>query len=284
MRSDKNTGVRSGRRFTWLIYIVLILGCIVFLYPLFWMVASSLRSLQEVAQSGMNIIPQHWRWSNYAKALGTFPFFTYLRNSLVTTFVPVFGTVFSCSLVGFAFARLKVKGNGLMFVLLLSTMLLPGDVTMIPQYILFKNLGMMDSLYPIIIPAFFGSAFYIFLFRQFYARLPFSLEEAAIIDGCGYFKIWRSIFLPLSKPALMCVGVMSFMGDWNNFMQPLIYINSDEWKTLTLGLAGFQGTFATQTNLMMAVAVVIILPCLILFFAAQKSFIEGLTFSGSKES
>nr|WP_276616009.1 carbohydrate ABC transporter permease [Paenibacillus timonensis] len=232
----------------------------------------------------MSLWPQNWRWENYAKALTSFPFGRYLVNSLITTVLPIIGTVFSCSLVGYAFARLKVKGSGLMFVLVLSTMLLPGEVTMIPQFILFKNLGMLDSLYPLIVPAFFASPFYIFLFRQFYSRLPVGLEEAAIIDGCGYFKIWRTIFLPLSKPALMAVGVMVFMGSWNNFMGPLIYVNSDRWKTLTLGLAGFQGTYSTDTNLLMAAAVVITLPCIILFFTAQKAFMEGLTFSGSKES
>lgn len=267
-----------------LAYIVLIAGGIAFLYPFIWMISASLRNLQEIAVSGMNIWPENWRWENYAEALTAFPFGRYLLNSFITTILPIVGTVFSCSLIGYAFARLRVKGSGLLFVLVLSTMLLPGEVTMIPQFILFKNLGMLDSLYPLIIPAFFGSPFYIFLLRQFYSRLPVGLEEAAIIDGCGYFKIWRTIFLPLSKPALMAVGVMVFMGSWNNFMGPLIYINSDKWKTLTLGLAGFQGTYATSTNLLMAAAVVIILPCIILFFAAQKAFMEGLTFSGSKES
>jgi multiple sugar transport system permease protein len=198
--------------------------------------------------------------------------------------IPIIGVVFSCSLVGYAFARFKVRGSGILFMIVLSTMLLPGEVTMIPQFILFKNLGMLNTLYPLIVPAFFGSPFYIFLFRQFYARLPVGLEEAALIDGCSYFKIWRTIFLPLSRPALIGVGVMVFMGNWNNFMGPLIYVNSDKWKTLPLGLAGFQGTYATDTNLLMAAAVVITLPCIILFFTAQRAFMEGLTFTGSKES
>lgn len=268
----------------WLAYLLLLIGSVAFLYPFAWMVSASLRSLQEIAVSGMNIWPESWRWDNYLKALTAFPFGQYLLNTIITTILPIIGTVLSCSLVGYAFARLKVRGSGFLFVLVLSTMLLPGEVTMIPQFILFKKLGMLDTLYPLIVPAFFGSAFYIFLLRQFYSRLPVGLEEAAIIDGCGYFKIWRTIFLPLSKPALMAVGVMVFMGSWNNFMGPLIYINSDKWKTLTLGLAGFQGTYATDTNLLMAAAVVITLPCILLFFASQKAFMEGLTFSGSKES
>jgi multiple sugar transport system permease protein len=265
-------------------YILLAFGSVAFLYPFLWMVASSLRSLEEIAIAGMNIWPQNWRFENYEEAMTAFPVLIYLRNSLLTTFIPIIGTVFSCSLVGYAFARFKVVGSGILFLVVLATMLLPGDVTLIPQFILFKNLGMLDSLYPLIVSAFFASPFYIFLLRQFYSRLPVSLEEAAIIDGCGYFKIWYSIFLPLSKPALIAVGVMSFMGNWNNFMGPLIYINSDKWKTLTLGLAGFQGAYSTDTNLLMVVSLIIIIPCLILFFSAQKAFMEGLTFSGSKES
>lgn len=267
-----------------LAYLVLLLGSAAFLYPFVWMIAASLRSLEEIAVSGMNVWPQSWRWENYGKALTAFPFGRYLVNSLLTTIIPIIGTVLSCSLVGYAFARFKVRGSGLLFMLVLSTMLLPGEVTMIPQFILFKNLGMLDTLYPLIVPAFFASPFYIFLFRQFYSRLPVGLEEAAVIDGSGYFKIWWQIFLPLSRPALIGIGVMVFMGSWNNFMGPLIYVNSDKWKTLTLGLAGFQGTYATDTNLLMSAAVVITLPCILLFFAAQRAFMEGLTFSGSKES
>jgi len=275
---------RKHKSRKWLAYPLLFAGAALFLYPFLWMISASLRSLEEIARSGMGVWPEHWRWSNYAKALTVMPFGRYLVNTLLTTVFPILGTVLSCSLVGYAFARLKVRGSGFLFVLVLSTMLLPGEVTMIPRFILFKNLGMLDSLYPMIVPSFFGSAFYIFLLRQFYARLPVGLEEAAIIDGCSYFKIWLKIFLPLSKPALMAVGVMVFMSSWNSFMDPLIYINSDKWKTLTLGLAGFQGTYATDTNLLMAAAVVITLPCIVLFFAAQRAFMEGLTFSGSKES
>jgi len=276
--------LKAAKKVHWLAYPLLIVGAAIFLYPFIWMISASLRSLEEIARAGMGVWPEHWRWSNYSKALTVMPFGRYLVNTLLTTALPIIGTVLSCSLVGYAFARLKVRGSGFLFVLVLSTMLLPGEVTMIPKFILFKNLGMLDTLYPMIVPAFFGSAFYIFLLRQFYARLPVGLEEAAIIDGCSYFKIWLKIFLPLSKPALMAVGVMVFMGSWNNFMDPLIYINSDKWKTLTLGLAGFQGTYATDTNLLMAAAVVITLPCIALFFLAQRAFMEGLTFSGSKES
>jgi len=207
----------------------------------------------------------------------------YLRNSVIIAGVSIVATVFSNSLAGYAFARFKVRGSGVLFMIVLSTMLLPSEVQLIPRFILFKNLGMLDSLYPLFIMKFFGSAYYIFLFRQFYSRLPVGLEEAARLDGCSYFKIWWKIFLPLSRPIFTSVAVMEFMGTWNSFNDALIYINSDRWKTLPLGLAGFQGTYSTSTNLLMAASIVVILPCIILFFSAQKVFIEGITFSGSKE-
>lgn len=264
-------------------YAILILLSVIFIYPLFWMLASSFRSLEEIAVAGTNLIIKKLDFKYYVKALSSFPFFLYLRNSVIIAGVSIVATVFSNSLAGYAFARFKVRGSGVLFMIVLSTMLLPSEVQLIPRFILFKNLGMLDSLYPLFIMKFFGSAYYIFLFRQFYSRLPVGLEEAARLDGCSYFKIWWKIFLPLSRPIFTSVAVMEFMGTWNSFNDALIYINSDRWKTLPLGLAGFQGTYSTSTNLLMAASIVVILPCIILFFSAQKVFIEGITFSGSKE-
>ena len=264
-------------------YAILILLSVIFIYPLFWMLASSFRSLEEIAVAGTNLIIKKLDFKYYVKALSSFPFILYLRNSVIIAGVSIVATVFSNSLAGYAFARFKVRGSGVLFMIVLSTMLLPSEVQLIPRFILFKNLGMLDSLYPLFIMKFFGSAYYIFLFRQFYSRLPVGLEEAARLDGCSYFKIWWKIFLPLSRPIFTSVAVMEFMGTWNSFNDALIYINSDRWKTLPLGLAGFQGTYSTSTNLLMAASIVVILPCIILFFSAQKVFIEGITFSGSKE-
>lgn len=278
MSKKKNNRIEKGAAL-----IILVLCSAAFLYPLLWMIASSFRSLEEIAVKGMNIIPDHFDFKYYSKALTSFPFFTYLRNSLVVAVISIIATSLSNSLIGYAFARFNVPGRNLLFMLVLSTMLLPGDVLLIPRFILFKNLGMLDSLYPLFIYKFFGSAFYIFLYRQFYSRLPVSLEEAARLDGCGYFKIWWRIFIPLSMPIYASVAIMEFMGTWNSFTDPLIYINSDKWKTLPLGLAGFQGTYSTDTNLLMATSLIVILPCIILFFCAQRVFVEGITFSGAKE-
>lgn len=278
MSKKRNEKIRKG------ITLVILIGCsAVFLYPLCWMLASSFRSLEEIAVEGMNIIPKSLSLKYYIKAVSAFPFFTYLKNSVIVALISIAATVAVNSLVGYAFARFHVRGGNFLFMLVLATMLLPGEVLLIPRFILFKNLGMLDSLYPLFVGKFFGSAYYIFLFRQFYSRLPVSLEEAALLDGCSYFGIWRKIFVPLSLPICASVAVMEFMGTWNSFTDPLIYINSDKWKTLTLGLAGFQGTYSTETNLLMAASIIVILPCIILFFCAQKVFVEGVTFSGSKE-
>ncbi|MDL2300917.1 carbohydrate ABC transporter permease [Lachnospiraceae bacterium OttesenSCG-928-D06] len=264
-------------------YILLIFCSAVFLYPLLWMLSSSFRSLEEIAVEGMNIIPKRLDFQYYVKALTSFPFFLYLRNSLIVTVVSIVATVISNSIIGYAFARFQVRGKNIIFMLVLATMLLPSEVQLIPRFILFRNMGMLDTLYPLFISKLFGSAYYIFLYRQFYTRLPVGLEEAARLDGCSYFKIWLKIFVPLSKPIFTSVAIMEFMGTWNSFNDALIYINSDRYKTLPLGLAGFQGTYSTSTNLLMAASIVIILPCIILFFSAQKAFVEGVTFSGAKE-
>lgn len=278
MSKKKNEKIRKG-----IVVVVLILFSAVFLYPLCWMFASSFRSLEEIAVEGMNVIPKQLTLKYYIKALSAFPFLTYLKNSVIVAVLSIVATVLSNSLAGYAFARFKAKGSNILFMLVLGTMLLPGEVLLIPRFIMFKNLGMLDTLYPLFITKFFGSAYYIFLFRQFYSRLPVSLEEAALLDGCSYFKIWWRIFVPLSVPICVSVAIMEFMGTWNSFTDPLIYINSDKNKTLTLGLAGFQGTYSTDTNLLMAASIIVILPCIILFFCAQKAFVEGVTFSGSKE-
>lgn len=265
------------------LYVMLGALSVVFLYPLLWMASSSVRSLEEIAKSGLNLVPKDWRFDNYTTVFESFPFRLYLKNSLLTTLIPIVSTTLVSSLVAFAFARIRVPGRNILFILVLATMFLPGEVTIIPNFILFKNLGMINTLYPLILPSFFGSPFFIFLLRQFYAALPKSLEEAAIIEGASMFQIWWKIFLPLSKPALTAVGVLIFMGRWNDFFGPLIYINSDRWKTLPIGLAGFQNQYSVQTNLLMAATILMILPCIFLFFFAQRAFIQGITFTGSKE-
>ena len=266
------------------VYILLFAGVVVFLFPFLWMLATSPKTTQQIAQFPLALWIRHFHFSNYVAALTAFGFWIHLRNSALTTLIPVIGTLLSSSLAGFAFARIRIRGSGIIFLFVLATMLLPGEVTLIPQFVLFRELGMINSLYPLIIPSFFGSPFYIFLMRQFYSRLPRAIEEQARMDGCSYLRMWWSIFLPLSKPALAAVGVLVFIGNWNNFLGPLIYINTSNWQTLPMALAGFQSSHSTNTNLLMAATLVIILPCILLFFFAQKTFTQGLTFTGSQEN
>jgi multiple sugar transport system permease protein len=263
--------------------LVLICGALVLMIPLLWMISTSLKSLDELYEPGFNLWINNIQWDNYSKALSAFPFWIYLKNTLLTTLIPIIGTTLSSSLVAFGFARIQAPGSSILFMIMLATMMIPEHVTMIPTFILFRHLDWLDSLYPLIIPSFFGSAFFIFLFRQFYMRLPMNLDDAARIDGCNTFQIWQRIFLPLSKPAIATVAIFVFMGKWNDFFSPLIYINSDRWKTLALGLRTFQGQYTTEVNLLMAASLVVILPCIVLFFFAQRYFIEGITFTGSKD-
>ncbi len=172
---------------------VLVVGSVVFVYPFLWMIATALRTPEGVSSGGIALWPVQWQWSNFSSGLDSFPFWRYFRNSLLSTLVPVVAVVYSSSLVGFAFARIRARGSNVLFGVVLATLLLPQEVTIVPQFILFKNLDMMNTLWPIIVPTFFGSAFFIFLFRQFYLRLPESLTDAAILDGAGWFRIWWSV-------------------------------------------------------------------------------------------
>ncbi|MEU3985981.1 carbohydrate ABC transporter permease [Streptomyces sp. NPDC026672] len=263
-------------------FAALVVGSFVFAYPFLWMIATSLRTRRGVASGGVSLWPVQWAFGNYADGLGSFPFWRYLGNSLVTTLIPVAGTVLVSSLAGFAFARIPARGRGVVFAVVLGTMLLPGEVTLVPQFILFRELGMMNTLYPLILPYVFGSPFFIFLFRQFYLRLPGSLTDAAIVDGAGWLRTWWSIYLPLSKPILIASAVLQFMASWNNFLAPAIYVSNDDLKTLPLALAGFTSVNGTNTPLLLATSIVVVLPCIVIFFAAQRHIIGGISFTGSK--
>jgi ABC-type sugar transport system, permease component len=276
---SNSTKSRIGRAIIWL---VLLFGCVVFLIPFFWMISTSLKTLEEYYEPGINLLVKNPQPQNYVKALTTFPFDLYLFNTLLTTLIPVVFMCLSSAMVGYGFARCRAPGANFWFMIMLATMMVPGHVTMVPNFILFRTLGWINTLYPLIVPSMFGGAFNIFLMRQFYMRMPKNLEEAAKIDGCGAFKTWIRIFLPLSKPVITTVAIFTFIGGWNDFMGPLIYINSDKYKTLSLGLRSFISQYTTQTNLLMAASIVVILPCILLFFFMQRYFIQGITFTGEK--
>jgi len=269
-------GVKQG-----LLYLLLSGISVIMLMPLAWLISTSLKGRGLEFVFPPQWIPDPIVWSNYPEALTILPFDRFFLNTATITFFSTVGSLISASMVAFGFARIPFPGRRPLFVLLLSTMMLPYVVTLIPSFLLFKYLRWLDTFLPLIVPSFFGGgAFFIFLIRQFYTTIPIDLDEAAVIDGAGYLRIWWSILLPLSRPVLATVAIFSFIWNWNDFMGPLIYLNSLEKFTLALGLAGFRSMHSARWNLLMAASTVVLLPVLIVFFVAQRYFIRGIVTSG----
>jgi ABC-type glycerol-3-phosphate transport system permease component len=267
----------------WISLAVLTLGGALFLLPFLWMVSTSLKDPGQVLTFPPVWIPHPVRWDNYAVALGKMDFWRQLKNTLVIVYACLVGQVFSASLVAFGFARLKFPGRDVLFFLMLSTMMLPGVATLIPIYVLYKKLGWIDTFLPLTLPSFFGGgAFFIFLLRQFFLTLPKEMEEAARMDGATSFDVFWRIFLPLSKPALATIAIFSFMGNWNDFVGPLIYLRSPSNYTLALGLQTFQGLYSTDYQYLMAASIVVVCPVILLFFLAQRHFVQGIVLTGLK--
>jgi multiple sugar transport system permease protein len=266
-------------------YAILIIGAILMLIPFVFLVSASLKTEAEVSSGSIKVIPGKVQWSNYPRALDSdhMNFRPAFANTVVITTLCVLGQVISCSLVGFGFARFKFRGRSLLFMIMLSTMMLPAQVTMIPVFVLFRALGWIDTLLPLIVPAWFASPFFVFMFRQFFAQIPEELMEAARIDGAGNFTIYWRLMLPLCGPVIAIVAIYTFLATWNDFLGPLIYLNSPEHRTLALALNAFNGQYGvTDVHLLMAASVICMLPCVILFFAAQKYFVESVAMSGLK--
>lgn len=262
-------------------YAVLIALSIAFAYPFIWMLGTSLTPADEVLNRARPLFPPHPAWENYREALTVLPFGIFLKNTLTVAILAPLGQTLSAASVAYAFARMRFPFRNALFVLVLSTMMLPPQVTMIPTFILFTVPRWIDSLKPLIVPAWFGGgAFYIFLLRQFFMTIPTELDEAAHMDGAGSLGILRNVILPLSKPALATVALFAFIGNWNDFLGPLIYTQSLEKKTLALGLNAFKSLHGTEYHLLMAASVAVLLPILIIFFCAQKYFVEGIVTSG----
>jgi multiple sugar transport system permease protein len=268
-------------------YATLIAGSIIMLVPLAWMVLTSLKSFEEVTASPPVFLPAAARWGNYHEALTTFDFSRYLFNSLLICIATIAGTLVSCSLAAYAFACLEARGRNVIFALLLSTMMLPAQVTVIPLFKLFASIGWINTFLPLIVPSWLATnVFAIFLLRQFFLAVPRDYIEAARLDGASELRILWSIFVPLSKPVLLTVTVFTFIGSWNDLWGPLIYLHDDAKFTLPIGLLNFIGTTGraqgSPWHLVMAVSTVMMIPIVILFFLAQKRFIEGIATSGVK--
>jgi multiple sugar transport system permease protein len=272
-----------------ILWFVLVMGTAAFVFPLWWMAVVSLETPDRAeaavtGSAGIALFPPNPQPGNYLDAIretGSTPWMGFvdaLSNSIVVTVLVVIGTVLSSSLVGYAFARLRFRGSSPLFLVMLGTMMLPGQVTMIPLFLLFRQFGWIDSILPLVVPAFFGNAFFIFMYRQFIAQIPESLVEAARVDGLGHLAIWWKIMLPLCRPVTAICAVFTFIGTWNDFLAPLIYLHSDENATLAVALNGFKNQYGglEDVHLLMALSVLTMLPCIILFIAAQKTFVEGL--------
>ncbi|MFM7187717.1 MAG: carbohydrate ABC transporter permease [Armatimonadota bacterium] len=272
------------------VHIVLIVMSLIFVSPLLWMVTTAIKPIEETMTATPTLLPSKFLWGNFPKAvtygskeLGYIPFLLYARNTLMVTLLCVAGSVCSNAVVAYAFARLRWPGRDAFFAVTLATMMVPFPVLMVPTFGLFKWLGWVGSFRPLWVPAFFGSAFSIFLLRQFFRTIPMELSEAAKIDGCSEVRIFTDVLLPLAKPALAVVALFTFMGTWNDFMGPMIYLSDQETFTLSLGLQAYQSQHGgTQWNLLMAAATVVILPVIVVFFFAQKMFIQGIATSGLK--
>ena len=263
-----------------LILSVAILGAFIIMMPVLWMISTSLKTLQQTLVFPPQWIPSALHWENYPTALTFLPFATYAKNTILITGTIVIGEVLTNSFVAYGFARLRGPGRNWLFVLVLSTMLIPFPVIMIPQYVLFKHLGWIDTFLPLIVPPWFGSAFLIFMMRQFYLTIPRELDDAAEIDGCSYFGIYWRIMLPLSKPALATVAIFSFTYNWNDYLAPLIYLNSNEKFPLSLGVRFFAGRYGDRWQLVMAVSALLLAPVVVIFFVAQRQFIRGIQMTG----
>ncbi|MCB9916308.1 MAG: carbohydrate ABC transporter permease [Planctomycetes bacterium] len=264
-------------------------GALLMLFPLWWMLVVSLETPAQagaatVEVGALELLPSEPQWHNYADAareVGSVEwqgFLDALANSILVTFLTVLFTVLSCSLVGYALARIRFRGRGALFGVMLATMMLPPQVTMIPMFLVFRSLGWVDTILPLVVPALFGNAFFIFMFRQFMAQVPESLVEAARLDGCGHLEVWWRVMLPLCRPVIAITAVFTFIFVWNDFLGPLIYLHSERKATLAVALNSFRNQFGglEDVQYLMALSLITMIPCILLFLVAQRQFVEGL--------
>lgn len=269
---------------TALIYAILLAGGVVFTIPFLWMISSSLKTQVEVFVFPPRPLPKVFHWENYPDALTAVPFGRYFLNSIFVSGMVVVGTVLSSSMVGYGFARVRGWGRNALFAIVLATMMLPNQVTMIPTFLIFRKLNWINTFAPLTVPFFFGSAFNIFLYRQFFMGISSEISDASKIDGCNHFSTYWRIIMPMSQAATATIAILAFFWSWNEFLLPLIYLNADRLYTVPLGLAMFQQFYDVQTpwHWLMAASVVAVLPLIIIFFLAQRIFVQGIVITGVK--
>jgi multiple sugar transport system permease protein len=268
-------------------YLIVLVLTLFFFGPFVWTVLSSLKSARELYLYPPSLLPAILRFGNYPEAWSKVPFLSFYTNSVIVTGLAVTGQTLTSTLVAYGFARFRFPFRNALFMLVLSTLMMPWEVTIVPSFLLFKWLGWLDTLTPLIVPSWFGGGpFFIFLMRQFFLTIPRDYDEAATIDGAGSFQILREILVPLCRPAITTVAIFSFLNHWNSFLEPLIYLNTPERFTVSLGLRFFQtapnDSGEPREHLLMAAAVIVVAPCVVLFFAAQRYFVKGIVMSGLK--
>ncbi|NWL88459.1 MULTISPECIES: carbohydrate ABC transporter permease [unclassified Paenibacillus] len=260
-----------------IIYSLLVLFSIYFLFPFIWIVLTALKTESEVYQYPLVFFPGGWRFSNFVDAWNAQPFSKYLLNSITITVLTTIGQIISCSMIAYGFSRYEFKFKNGLFILLLATMMIPWDVTMIPLYMQFNLFGWINTLKPLVIPAFFGSAYYVFLLRQFLMGVPKELEHAAKIDGANDFQTYSRIFVPIMKAPLTLIAVLNILSVWNDYLGPLIFLQDRSKYTLALGLAAFKGVHELQIIPIMSITILMIIPPVIAFLFAQKYIVEGIS-------
>lgn len=274
--------MKMNAKTKFIIYFISVVLCVYFLFPFIWMFLSSLKTETDVFSYPPKILPDKFNYKNFIDAWHAQPFYKFAINSIIVTIFTTIGQVFSGSLAAYGFARFKFKGDKLLFSIMLATMMLPWDVTVIPQYMQFNLFGWIDTLKPLIVPALFGSAYYIYLLRQFLESIPKEFAEAAKIDGANEFQIYSRIYLPIMKPSIILVAVLNFIVVWNDYLGPLVFTNSQSNYTLALGLAAFKGVHSDAIIPTMCISLIMCIPPILIFLVAQKNIIEGIS-GGVKE-
>jgi len=283
MTSPKRTGTlsRQGRQRT-MARLVLIPMAIFYTLPYYWMIATALKSNQELAQSPPTLIPHSWQWSNFQDAVNYIPFSQYLLNTLIITGLTILGAVISNPLVAYGFSRVQWPGRDALFYVVLATVFIPFPVLIVALFDIFAKLGWVNTFLPLVVPAFFGNAFWIFLMRQFLMQIPQEISDAAKMDGANELQVAYQIILPLARPAIAVVAIFAAISAWNDFLGPLIYLQDESKYTLSIGLTFFRSTHDVQFNLLMAASTLVVLPVIVIFLAFQRSFIDGLTVGSIK--
>ena len=277
---------KNKKKFKWgklFLYTFLLTGSFVCLFPFYWMIRSSFMDIGQIFVMPPMLLPDPVITTNYKEALDVMPYFKYLCNTLIVVISNVGGSILAASLCAFSFCRMRWPGRDKVFLIILTSLMMPGIVTMIPTFVMWSKLGMTNSLIPLTVPIWFGGSVYnIFLFRQFFMGIPRELDEAAYVDGASFFTVYWKIVLPLSKSAMVVVGIFSFLSSWNDFMGPLIYLNEETKYTLSLGLQLFQGSYGAQWQLLMAASILVLLPAVLVFFLGQKHILDGIATTGIK--